>query len=167
MNSTRPRKPLLAVLFVLMALVISVLAAAPLVSARSMNADKVDKKVFTAVDTFLKALPEKGGGNWGLVDTGGLVAQMNSANPPLVVDVRPSGMYAAGHIPGAVSIESTALLDNLDKLGAKDRPIVVYCVSGPVGAQSMMSLSLVGYTNVTSLAGAYNAWVAAGLPIEK
>lgn len=43
-----------------------------------------------------------------------------------VIDVRPSEEYAAGHIPGAVSIPLAELADRLDSLPA-DRQIVAYC----------------------------------------
>jgi rhodanese-related sulfurtransferase len=166
MKSTKSRKPLLSLLFVLMALVMAVAAVAPAASARSVNADKADKKVFTAVDTFLKALPNKGGeGYWGTISVPALVTELASTNKPLVVDVRPPSYFAAGHIPGAVNIPAPDLLDNLDKLGANDRPIVVYCVSGLAAAVSMESLTLVGYTNVRTLGG-FSNWTNAGQPTE-
>jgi rhodanese-related sulfurtransferase len=44
----------------------------------------------------------------------------------VVIDVRPVEEYAAGHIPGAVSIPLADLADRLDALPA-DRQIVAYC----------------------------------------
>ena len=44
----------------------------------------------------------------------------------VVIDVRPAEEYAAGHIPGAVSIPLAELADRLDALPA-DRQIVAYC----------------------------------------
>jgi rhodanese-related sulfurtransferase/DNA-binding transcriptional ArsR family regulator len=43
-----------------------------------------------------------------------------------VIDVRPAEEYAAGHIPGAVSVPLAELADRLDTLPA-DRKIVAYC----------------------------------------
>jgi 3-mercaptopyruvate sulfurtransferase SseA len=44
----------------------------------------------------------------------------------LFVDVRDAGSYAAGHVPGAVSIPLGELEQRLDEL-PKDRWIITYC----------------------------------------
>lgn len=48
-----------------------------------------------------------------------------------LVDVRTSGEYATGHIPGAVNIDvqSTSFDNNASKLD-KTRPVALYCRSG-------------------------------------
>lgn len=33
-----------------------------------------------------------------------LAAELGSANPPLLIDIRSAGQFAAGHLPGAVHI---------------------------------------------------------------
>jgi rhodanese-related sulfurtransferase len=48
------------------------------------------------------------------------------AGEVVVIDVRPAEEYAAGHIPGAVSIPLAELADRLDALPT-DRQIVAYC----------------------------------------
>lgn len=48
------------------------------------------------------------------------------AGQVVVIDVRPPEEYAAGHIPGALSIPLDELSDRLDALPA-DRQIVAYC----------------------------------------
>ncbi len=56
-------------------------------------------------------------------------------------------------------------IKNLDKLPAKDQPIVVTCGSGHRSALGMMALQMLGYASVKSLAGGFGAWKNANLPI--
>jgi len=58
------------------------------------------------------------------------------------------------------------VMKNLDKLPAKDQPIIVTCASGHRGAFTMAALQALGYTNVKSMAGGVNAWKAANLPLK-
>ncbi len=89
-----------------------------------------------------------------------------AAAKPFVLDVREANELATnGFIAGAVNIPIRTLTQNLDKLPAKDQPIVVYCAIGHRGAVAMMTLQLLGYTNVKSLAGGFNAWKAANLAV--
>ncbi|MBE1589302.1 ArsR/SmtB family transcription factor [Nonomuraea angiospora] len=52
----------------------------------------------------------------------------------LVVDVRPAADYAAGHVPGAISLPMAELRERLDELPG-ERQIVAYC-GGPYCAVS-------------------------------
>ncbi|RPJ84271.1 MAG: MBL fold metallo-hydrolase, partial [Acidobacteria bacterium] len=45
----------------------------------------------------------------------------------LVVDARPVTAFAAGHIPGALSVPLEDLQDHLARLKALKKPIVTYC----------------------------------------
>ena len=44
---------------------------------------------------------------------------------------------------------------------------MVYCAVGQRGGIAMVTLQLLGYTNVKNLVGGFNAWKAANLPIAK
>lgn len=93
--------------------------------------------------------------------------QIQAGNAPFIVDVRePAEIQKGGYIKGAINIPLRDLLKNLDKLPALDKPIVVYCAIGHRGAMAMASLRLLGYTNVLSLGGGFNAWASAKLPVE-
>ncbi len=86
--------------------------------------------------------------------------------PPFLLDLREtSEIETAGYIEGSINIPVRDLLKNLDKLPGLDDPIVVYCASGHRGGLSLMTLKLLGYTNVRNLGGGMGAWVKAGLPV--
>jgi rhodanese-related sulfurtransferase len=85
---------------------------------------------------------------------------------PFLVDVRePSEIESDGYIEGAVNIPIRTLLQNLDKLPGLDEPIVIYCASGHRGGLGLMSLKILGYTNVRNLGGGLGGWKKAELPV--
>lgn len=67
----------------------------------------------------------------------------------LVIDVRTSREFSAGHIEGAINIPYN-VIDR--KIGdhAKDKPIIVYCHSGARSASAKRTLEQMGYTNVVN-----------------
>lgn len=74
----------------------------------------------------------------------------------------------AGTIDGSVNIPIRDLAKSPDKLPAdKNAPIVTYCAVGQRGAIAMTALRLLGYTNVKSMGGGFNAWVKAYFPVVK
>ncbi len=97
-----------------------------------------------------------------------LNGQIMAGSAPFIIDVRePAEIETNGYIKGAVNLPLRTLLQNLDKLPALDKPIVVYCAIGHRGAMAMSALRLLGYTDVRSLAGGSNGWTKANLPVEK
>mgnify|MGYP000854690276 FL=1 len=93
--------------------------------------------------------------------------EMLVENPPFIVDLRSAAeIEETGYIAGSVNIPIQDLLKNLDKLPGKDAKIVTVCASGHRGGLAMMSLRLLGYTDVVSLNGGINGWKKAELPLE-
>ena len=84
----------------------------------------------------------------------------------VVLDVRPEEEYAAGHIPGAVSIPLEELKKRVKEL-PRSKQIVAYC-RGPLCAlapEATRYLKGKGY-RVKRLADGAPDWEAAGLPLD-
>lgn len=74
-----------------------------------------------------------------------------------LVDVRSPGEFASGHLDGAVNIPVQELGSQLGKLGARDRPVVLYCASGARSAIAARMLKSQGFSTVRNL-GAMSRW---------
>ena len=88
----------------------------------------------------------------------------------VVLDVREADEYAAGHIPGAIHISRGMLefkLSNSPQLSARDLKIVLYCKTSGRAALAACALHDMGYLQVKSIAGGFDAWVGAGKPVAK
>jgi rhodanese-related sulfurtransferase len=96
------------------------------------------------------------------------------AGEALLVDIR----YAAlrerdGLIPGALVVERNELEWRLDPLGSHRLPqatghdlrVIVVCDEGYASSLAAESLHRLGLRRATDLAGGFQAWRAAGLPV--
>ena len=85
----------------------------------------------------------------------------------VVIDVREPDEFRAGHIAGAINVPRGMLefrLSGTPELQDRDKKIVVYCKTSGRGALAAVALQDMGYFNVHSIAGGYDAWVAANKP---
>jgi ArsR family transcriptional regulator len=83
-----------------------------------------------------------------------------------VLDVRPAGEFALGHLAGAINIPVKELLRRLDDL-PRGKEIVAYC-RGPYCVLSFEAVSLLrgkGF-KARRLQDGYPEWKAAGLPVR-
>lgn len=83
----------------------------------------------------------------------------------VLLDVREADEFHAGHIPGALNIPRGLLefkLSGAPELSARDLSIVLYCKTSGRAALAACSLQAMGYLQVQSLAGGFDAWSAAG-----
>ena len=88
----------------------------------------------------------------------------------VLIDVREVDEYAAGHLPGAVHMSRGLLefkLSGSPELAARELNIVLYCKTSGRAALAAVQLQAMGYLKVSSIAGGFDAWVAAGKPITK
>ena len=76
-----------------------------------------------------------------------------------MIDTRSAARFAAGAIPNAIHIEWREVLARQDELPT-DKPLLLYCDTGVLSAQTMMALKLAGVDQVKVLRGGYAAWVA-------
>ncbi len=81
-----------------------------------------------------------------------------------VVDVRARSEWTAGHLAGARHIPLGELAARRDEVPT-DRPIVVHCQSGARSSIAASLLQANGTLGVINLAGGYNAWLQASLPV--
>jgi len=83
-----------------------------------------------------------------------------------VLDVRPSGEFQAGHIPGAVNLPLGDLKKRLREL-PQDREIIAYCRGTycVLAFEAVAELRKKGY-EARRLEEGYPEWRASGLPVE-
>ena len=96
------------------------------------------------------------------------VAALQSCD--VLIDVRETDEYLAGHLPGAIHMSRGMLefkMAGNPKMQDRDLNIVVYCKTSGRAALSAKSLADMGYTHVRSIAGGVDAWVAAGHEVYK
>ena len=87
----------------------------------------------------------------------------------LVLDVREEAeVRKTGRISGARHIPLGKLADRLSEIAKfKEKPVVVYCQSGPRSASACNILVKNGFSQVVNLQGGITAWSSASLPLSK
>jgi rhodanese-related sulfurtransferase len=85
-----------------------------------------------------------------------------------IIDVGMSDDYVRGHVPGAGWICRSRLEGRIASVAPdRARPIVVTCGDGVVSTLAAVTLSGVGYKNVSVLDGGMRVWRDAGRPLEQ
>jgi rhodanese-related sulfurtransferase len=88
----------------------------------------------------------------------------------VLIDVREESEFAAGHIPGAIHASRGMLefkLSSHPALQARDLKVLLYCKTSGRAALAAVAMQEMGYLNVRSIAGGFDAWVASGQPVAK
>lgn len=93
------------------------------------------------------------------------VARRLAAGTAHVIDVRSTAEWEAGHIPGAHHVPLGELPRRASAM-PEGLPVVVHCQGGARSAIAASLLQAKGVSDVINLAGGFNQWRAAGLPIE-
>lgn len=103
-------------------------------------------------------------------------AQTAVTNGALLVDIRPSELRSRdGTIPGALVIDRNVLEWRLDPAGSHhipeinshDQAVIVFCDEGYASSLAAQSLQSLGLHDATDLIGGFQAWKAAGLPVQQ
>lgn len=84
---------------------------------------------------------------------------LQSAQAPVIVDVREDWEFAQAHIKGAVWVPLSRLQEKSEQLiPAKNRPLVTYCHHGVRSAKAAAWLIEHGFADVSSMDGGIDAW---------
>src|SRR5580658_4194292 len=100
------------------------------------------------------------------VDPG--VVREQITNGAVLVDVRETDEFAAGHIPGARHVPRSALESRIEG-AVRDRSqhVILYCASGNRSAWATRTLiDDLGYENVESMTGGFTLWKDRGYEVE-
>jgi hydroxyacylglutathione hydrolase len=86
-----------------------------------------------------------------------------------LVDVRPLTAFAAGHVPGALSIPLRPMFASwLGWLASHDQPLIILRDADQDAGEIAWQAAKIGYDNlVGELTGGLDAWTAAGQPITR
>lgn len=95
-------------------------------------------------------------------------AQAALAQADAVIDVREPDEYRQGHIPGALNMPRGLLefqISAQPALQSRELQLLLYCKTSGRAALAAASLQEMGYLNVRSIVGGFDAWAAAGKPV--
>jgi len=86
-----------------------------------------------------------------------------------LIDARPIAEFAAGHIPGSLSIALRAQFGSwLGWLTERDRPLAFVLNQSQDRTELVRQCLTIGYENIAGeLAGGIETWTAAGLPVNR
>jgi phage shock protein E len=86
----------------------------------------------------------------------GLQARRLVDEGALLLDVRSTGEFAGGHLPGAVNVPVDDVPERMRHVAGHDRVIVVYCRSGMRSSRAAGLLRRAGFCTVHDLGGMAN-----------
>jgi len=96
-----------------------------------------------------------------------LQAQIDGGVAPPILDVRSTGEFARGHVPGAHHAPFHDVTAHARRLGLDPHaPVIVYCEHGPRAWLARIALRWAGFTDVRLLEGHMSRWRKQGLAIE-
>ena len=100
------------------------------------------------------------------IGTADAVRLVNSG--ALVIDLRDTKAYEAGHIIDARSIPAAELSGKAESLKKfKEKPVVIYCDTGFSAGNAAKTLRDLGFQKVVSLRGGLQSWLQENLPVVK
>lgn len=85
------------------------------------------------------------------INTG--VAEYETNDGAVLLDVRTAEEYRDGHIDGSVNMPLDRISSVKNTVKDKSTPLYVYCLSGGRSGQAVSYLKQMGYTNAKSIGG--------------
>jgi len=103
---------------------------------------------------------------WPTERVGVLIAseELESSDPPFLLDVRAPREWAGKHIEGSFNLPLNHLQERIGEIPASQR-IAVHCAGGYRSSIAVSILHQHCITNLVEIAGGLAAWEAAGLPV--
>jgi rhodanese-related sulfurtransferase len=141
----------------------AVLAVAIAVAAATPVLAQAPAAVQEALFAYLTNIPA----DFNSITVQAVKAKLDAGEKIFVLDVREENEFAAGHITGAVNVPIRTLSKSLDRLPAKDTPVVLVCKSGMRAAYVTMALNVLGWTSVKDIAFGMTEWEKQGYPVVK
>ena len=103
------------------------------------------------------------------VDPSDVNRTLSNGNGIVLLDVRESEEWDAGHIPGAKHVPRGYLESRVEGIVGNDRSqrVIIYCASGQRSALAANTLKeLLGYEDVASMNGGITLWKDRGYDVE-
>ena len=96
-----------------------------------------------------------------------LAQRLQTESDYILLDVRTPEEFSTGHIPGAICIPNESIgKQEITVLPNKKQRIYIYCRSGRRSQTASKKMQQQGL-KVYDMKGGFNAWKAAGMPVEK
>jgi molybdopterin/thiamine biosynthesis adenylyltransferase/rhodanese-related sulfurtransferase len=84
-----------------------------------------------------------------------------------IVDVRESSEWEQGHIPGAHHVSKSYIEQQIEAAAPdRDAPVILYCAGGVRSLFAAQTMADMGYSDVASMSGGFQAWKGAGFEFE-
>jgi rhodanese-related sulfurtransferase len=91
---------------------------------------------------------------------------LNGPGAPILLDVRELNETNLGRIKGAIAIPRGSLESKVEAMIPREKKVVIYCASGNRSAFATETLEGMGYEDVASMAGGWQAWMTIGGPVD-
>jgi rhodanese-related sulfurtransferase len=153
---------LLAGFLVIAYLLVQPLSAPAEAAAIAEQADVGMPPIDAAVGQYLSSMPA----DYHAVRSVSALKRLLASSDSMLVDVRSSSEYKAGHIPGAVNIPLQVLGLHAGEIPV-EKTVVLYCSTGYRSAMGVMALQLEGRDRAMGFPPSFKGWSAAGEPVVR
>ena len=101
------------------------------------------------------------------VEPSDVAQRVEAGDGPLIIDVRETGEWDQGHLPGSVHIPRGFLESRIGTVAPDhDRELLISCASGQRSLLAAVTLRDMGFTNVSNLAGGFARWKQNNYPVQ-